>query len=266
MGNKGAQPSNRDLFNSLHERNRPEAAISRQNFITGNTVNLPKPAASTEVSVETIQMEASVERTSIKCKKLRQGSYSLGFLFSSTIECSITIFLFAEEVQDPAKVTLAYKVDTARFPHPATIKCSRGLMQPILDFELDLAPYTEAQLTFKEKQLIPVVVEIRPIYKDSRPVPFEATLLKFYRVSGDTWGIKTMKQKLTVGGRTLELFDMKAPEASSNDCYVCMSEVHNPLILPCKHLSLCSGCLTSLLELHDNACPVCREPVESLKD
>lgn len=220
MGNRSARPSNRELFNALHERNRPETAITTQNFITGQALNLPRPLPA-EVTVETIQMEASVDRSSFKLSKTPEGLHLLEFMFSSTIECSITVSMFAEEVLDARMITQCYRVDTEKFPMPLTHKFSRGVQQVFPAVELDLARYSDPQLMYMEKPRIPLVIEIvramkRPSYKDSRPVPFEATLLKFSKVFEGGWSVEPMKQKLTVAGRTLELFDLKGSLESSS--------------------------------------------------
>ena len=47
------------------------------------------------------------------------------------------------------------------------------------------------------------------------------------------------------------------------ECVICMSDMRDTLILPCRHLCLCSTCAESLRYQASN-CPICRSPFRAL--
>lgn len=46
-------------------------------------------------------------------------------------------------------------------------------------------------------------------------------------------------------------------EDSGAECVICMSDMRDTLILPCRHLCLCSNCAESL-RYQASMCPICR--------
>jgi hypothetical protein len=49
----------------------------------------------------------------------------------------------------------------------------------------------------------------------------------------------------------------------AKDCVVCMSELRDTMVLPCRHLCLCNPC-AEVLRFQSNFCPICRAPFSSL--
>lgn len=52
-------------------------------------------------------------------------------------------------------------------------------------------------------------------------------------------------------------------EDNGSECVICMCEVRDTLILPCRHLCLCNSCADSL-RYQANNCPICRAPFRAL--
>jgi len=52
-------------------------------------------------------------------------------------------------------------------------------------------------------------------------------------------------------------------EDTGAECVVCMSDMRDTLILPCRHLCLCNACADSL-RYQANNCPICRAPFRAL--
>ncbi|KAL0179660.1 hypothetical protein M9458_025102, partial [Cirrhinus mrigala] len=44
---------------------------------------------------------------------------------------------------------------------------------------------------------------------------------------------------------------------NSSECVVCLSDLRDTLILPCRHLCLCNACADTL-RYQANNCPICR--------
>lgn len=101
----------------------------------------------------------------------------------------------------------------------------------------------------------------------------------------DNFSIKIIKQKLLAGGMELLLQEVygienkqkseeeEREEADSDsegeeddlgaECVICITEVKDTLLLPCRHLCLCSSCAASLRFQASN-CPICRAPFRAL--
>ena len=49
--------------------------------------------------------------------------------------------------------------------------------------------------------------------------------------------------------------------AGENDCVICMDERKSVVLLPCKHMCVCSACAEQLTRVKSACCPVCRTVV-----
>lgn len=94
----------------------------------------------------------------------------------------------------------------------------------------------------------------------------------------DGFVLKALKQKLFVHGLCYLLQEIygienknsevqKAGDEENDDngaeCVICMSDLRDTLILPCRHLCLCNCCADSL-RYQANNCPICRAPFRAL--
>uniref|UniRef100_A0A7S4Q368 RING-type domain-containing protein n=1 Tax=Alexandrium monilatum TaxID=311494 RepID=A0A7S4Q368_9DINO len=66
-----------------------------------------------------------------------------------------------------------------------------------------------------------------------------------------------------------EVFGVEAagPAVLGQDCVICMSEMRDTAVLPCRHMCLCGGCaetMRSRVQYRSYRCPICRERVASL--
>ncbi|MGH0133708.1 UNVERIFIED_CONTAM: hypothetical protein FKN15_053296 [Acipenser sinensis] len=91
--------------------------------------------------------------------------------------------------------------------------------------------------------------------------------------------VKPLKQKQAVDGVTYLLQEIYGIENKYNtqeskvaddeisdnsaECVVCLSDVRDTLILPCRHLCLCNTCADTL-RYQANCCPICRLPFRAL--
>jgi hypothetical protein len=47
-------------------------------------------------------------------------------------------------------------------------------------------------------------------------------------------------------------------DESDAECIICMTDVRDTILLPCKHVCVCKGCHASI-----SKCPICRERIGS---
>jgi len=101
----------------------------------------------------------------------------------------------------------------------------------------------------------------------------------FEKHTDGTFCVKPLKQKQVVDGVSYllqEIYgienkyntqDSKVAEDEVSDnsaeCVVCLSDVRDTLILPCRHLCLCNTCADTL-RYQANNCPICRLPFRAL--
>ncbi|KAI3450550.1 hypothetical protein Pfo_007215 [Paulownia fortunei] len=48
---------------------------------------------------------------------------------------------------------------------------------------------------------------------------------------------------------------------TAKECIICLCKSRNTIVLPCRHLCLCSNC-AKILSFKSSQCPICRKPVE----
>ncbi|XP_070145317.1 E3 ubiquitin ligase RNF157 isoform X7 [Ovis canadensis] len=101
----------------------------------------------------------------------------------------------------------------------------------------------------------------------------------FEKHSDGTFCVKPLKQKQVVDGVSYLLQEIYGIENKYNtqeskvaedevsdnsaECVVCLSDVRDTLILPCRHLCLCNTCADTL-RYQANNCPICRLPFRAL--
>ena len=81
----------------------------------------------------------------------------------------------------------------------------------------------------------------------------------------DIYGIENKKQlnKEKLGYEKDVNNPNSAGEDEDTNCVVCLSEPRDTIMLPCRHLCLCSSCADKLRYQHGN-CPFCRMPFQAL--
>ncbi|CBH13495.1 hypothetical protein, conserved [Trypanosoma brucei gambiense DAL972] len=95
------------------------------------------------------------------------------------------------------------------------------------------------------------------------------------RPSGEVGAqVKVVRQLLQLGVEVYELDDVFDLGANSDDenaeddddklCVVCLTNERDTMLLPCRHMCLCYECASMLRIQRNNACPICRVPIERL--
>lgn len=95
----------------------------------------------------------------------------------------------------------------------------------------------------------------------------QITFGTFVRNTDNTWGVKCLKQQMVVQGHLYQLEDIFGLEdnisRNSQLCLVCMLDPINTLLLPCRHLCLCTEC-AQRIRSRCSGCPLCRNSIERI--
>ena len=57
--------------------------------------------------------------------------------------------------------------------------------------------------------------------------------------------------------------DLILNNSSESTCVICLTDIRNVLLLPCRHLCLCGSCAENL-KFQSANCPICRVPFRAL--
>merc|ERR1719445_2857946 len=137
----------------------------------------------------------------------------------------------------------------------------------------------EADLTFvPTSDILPVAIHC-VAEEGEEPRQSHLTIGAVEKQSDGQWVLKAIKQKLFVDGLCYllqEIYGIENKvveggyggedddvEDTGAECVVCMSDMRDTLILPCRHLCLCNTCADSL-RYQANNCPICRAPFRAL--
>ena len=69
--------------------------------------------------------------------------------------------------------------------------------------------------------------------------------------------------KWTFSGHSKTLFFQADGEELETECSICWDDPRDTLILPCRHLAVCSECAEKI-RYQQAACPICRKPFKAL--
>lgn len=214
-----------------------------------------------------------------------ETSYTIEFIFDSDVDCSITIYFLCKEdisvhglkyvSKDPTyrSETFHYKAGIGQlFSQSSTVFNPQNynisdLLYNILDDKGE----------FNTMALYPVVINCIAEEGDE-PRQSHSLIAIIEKVYDQIFSLKPIKQKIFVDGLTYllqEIYGIENKTDKTNnsncdddndksfECVICMSDLRDTLILPCRHLSLCKNCADSLLYQANN-CPICRVPFRAL--
>ncbi|KAF5747893.1 hypothetical protein HS088_TW05G00623 [Tripterygium wilfordii] len=241
----------------------PAPYVEHQKAVTiRNDVNIKK---------ETLRLEPDDENP---------GKFLVAFTFDATVSGSITISFFAKEGED-CKLTPMKEHLLA----PVTVNFQKGLAQKFRQSSgtgIDFSMFEESQLLKEgDSDVYPLAVKADASPADqsgsdenqtSGSPNSQITQAVFEKEKGE-YQARVMKQILWVNGMRYELQEIYGignsvdGDVDANDpgkeCVICLSELRDTTLLPCRHMCMCGGC-AKVLRFQTNRCPICRQPVERL--
>lgn len=221
------------------------------------------------------------------------NNYTIEFIFDSDVDCSITIYFLCKEDITSQGIKYIPKDQTYRsetFHYKAGIgqlfSQSSSLFNP-QNYNISDLIYNifDDKGEFNTGAHYPLVIHCVSDEGD-QPRQSHSLIAIIEKVYDQIFALKPIKQKIFVDGLTYLLQEIYGIEnkadkinndklmvsSMNNDqddqdksfeCVICMSDLRDTLILPCRHFCACYNCSESL-RFQTNNCPICRVPFRAL--
>nr|XP_045618990.1 probable E3 ubiquitin-protein ligase MGRN1 isoform X8 [Procambarus clarkii] len=261
------------------------------NFLGSRPAPFPYPAPTANEPSKTLKALINIRKESLRFVRAPDESatlkepddttavsrFNIEFTFDCDVRCAITIMYFCSE-----DITTSGMIYTPRDPvmNSETYHYKRGANQQFSQvchvFDPSLYPEEELLYSF-DREILPIVIYC-VAEEGEDPRQSHVTFAMVERHS-DGYALKPLKQKLFVDGLSYLLQEIYGIENKNADnckvsteediedngaeCVICMCNLRDTLILPCRHLCLCNCCADSL-RYQANNCPICRAPFRAL--
>ncbi|GAA6101039.1 probable E3 ubiquitin-protein ligase MGRN1 isoform X1 [Tachysurus ichikawai] len=261
------------------------------NFLGNRPVQFPYVTPAPHEPVKTLRSLVNIRKDSLRLVRYKAETestaeeagnagvlYGVEFYFDTDARVAITLYCQAFE-----EFSNGVAVYTSKTPAMAseTVCYKRGINQQfsLPSFKIDFTRWKPEELNFDlDRGVFPLVVHA--VVDDGDDVVGHAHVLlaAFERHVDGSFSVKPLKQKQIVDRVSYLLQEIYGIENKNNqetksvedensdnssECVVCLSDLRDTLILPCRHLCLCNACADTL-RYQANNCPICRLPFRAL--
>ncbi|XP_077272467.1 mahogunin ring finger 1 isoform X2 [Temnothorax americanus] len=210
----------------------------------------------------------------------KPNRFNIEFVFDCDVRCAITIYYFCTEEVSTKGVAYIPR-DPSMNSETYYYKKGANHVFSQTSHVFDPTLYTEEDLIYTaDREIIPIAIHCVAEEGADDLKQSHTTIAVVEKHSDGTYVLKALKQKLYVDGLCYlvqEIYGIENKntenakqqgsdedtEDNGSECVICMSEVRDTLILPCRHLCLCNSCADSL-RYQANNCPICRAPFRAL--
>ncbi|XP_074870986.1 E3 ubiquitin ligase RNF157 isoform X2 [Carettochelys insculpta] len=281
-----------EKFDSTHPEGYLFGENSDLNFLGNRPVVFPYAAPPPQEPVKTLRSLINIRKDTLRLVKCAEDvktpgeevsrakvRYNVEFTFDTDARVAITIYYQAmEEFQNGVASYLPKDASL----QSETVRYKRGVCQQfcVPSHTVDPSEWAEEELSFDlDREVYPMVVHAVVDEGDEHLGHCHVLLATFEKHADGSFCVKPLKQKQVVDGVSYllqEIYgienkyntqDSKVAEDevsdNSTECVVCLSDVRDTLILPCRHLCLCNTCADTL-RYQANNCPICRLPFRAL--
>lgn len=210
----------------------------------------------------------------------KSNRYNIEFTFDCDVRCAITIYYFCTEEITTKGVTYIPR-DPSMNSEIYYYKKGANQLFSQTSHMFDPTAYSKEDLLYNaDREIIPIAIHCVAEEGSDEPKQSHTTIAVVEKHSDGTYVLKALKQKLYVDGLCYllqEIYGIENKNAENakqqgsdedtddngSECVICMCDVRDTLILPCRHLCLCNSCADSL-RYQANNCPICRAPFRAL--
>ncbi|XP_030630125.1 putative E3 ubiquitin-protein ligase MGRN1 isoform X2 [Chanos chanos] len=261
------------------------------NFLGNRPVQFPYVTPAPHEPIKTLRSLVNIRKDSLRLVRYKDDAdvsteegvnpkvlYSVEFCFDADARVAITVYCQAFE-----EFTNGMALYTPKSPSMVseTVHYKRGINQQfsLPSFKIDFTKWKPEELNFDlDRGVFPMVIQA--VVDDGDDVTGHAHVLlaAFERHVDGSFSVKPLKQKQIVDRVSYLLQEIYGIENKNNqetktsddensdnssECVVCLSDLRDTLILPCRHLCLCNACADTL-RYQANNCPICRLPFRAL--
>ncbi|NXW51625.1 RN157 ligase, partial [Nyctiprogne leucopyga] len=281
-----------EKFDSTHPEGYLFGENSDLNFLGNRPVVFPYAAPPPQEPVKTLRSLINIRKDTLRLVKCSEEvktpgeevskakvHYNVEFTFDTDACVAITIYYQASEEFHNGVASYIPRDNSLQ---SETVHYKRGVCQQfcVPSHTVDPSEWSEEELGFDlDREVYPMVVHAVVDEGEEHTGHSHVLLATFEKHSDGTFCVKPLKQKQVVDGVSYllqEIYgienkyntqDSKVAEDEVSDnsaeCVVCLSDVRDTLILPCRHLCLCNTCADTL-RYQANNCPICRLPFRAL--
>uniref|UniRef100_A0A7N8X2I8 E3 ubiquitin-protein ligase n=1 Tax=Mastacembelus armatus TaxID=205130 RepID=A0A7N8X2I8_9TELE len=261
------------------------------NFLGNRPVQFPYVTPAPHEPVKTLRSLVNIRKDSLRlvsftCNEIMldkscgkpKVQYGVEFTFDADARVAITLYCQAFEEFSNGMAVYSPK-DPSMVSE--TVHYKRGVSQQFSmpAFKIDFSEWKEEDLNFDlDRGVFPMVIQAVVDEGDDCLGHAHVLLAAFERHVDGSFSVKPLKQKQIVDRVSYLLQEIYGIENknnqetkpsddensdNSNECVVCLSDLRDTLILPCRHLCLCNSCADTL-RYQANNCPICRLPFRAL--
>ncbi|XP_034045902.1 E3 ubiquitin-protein ligase MGRN1b isoform X3 [Thalassophryne amazonica] len=261
------------------------------NFLGNRPVQFPYVTPAPHEPVKTLRSLVNIRKDSLRLVRYKDDSdtpvedggkpkvqYGIEFTFDADARVAITLYCQAFEEFSNGMAVYSPK-DSAMVSE--TVHYKRGVSQQFSmpSFKIDFSEWKEEDLNFDlDRGVFPMVIQAVVDEGDDCLGHAHVLLAAFEKHVDGSFSVKPLKQKQIVDRVSYLLQEIYGIENknnqetkpsedensdNSNECVVCLSDLRDTLILPCRHLCLCNSCADTL-RYQANNCPICRLPFRAL--
>ncbi|TRY83745.1 hypothetical protein DNTS_003960 [Danionella cerebrum] len=261
------------------------------NFLGNRPVQFPYVTPAPHEPVKTLRSLVNIRKDSLRLVRYKDEAdtptdqgitqralYGVEFTFDSDARVALTICCQAFE--EFSNGTAIYSPKSPALVSE-TVYYKRGVSQQFTlpSFKIDFSDWKEEDLNFDlDRGVFPMVIQAVVDEGDDCLAHAHVLLAAFERHVDGSFSVKPLKQKQIVDRVSYLLQEIYGIENknnqetkpsdeensdNSNECVVCLSDLRDTLILPCRHLCLCNSCADTL-RYQANNCPICRLPFRAL--
>ncbi|XP_055787040.1 E3 ubiquitin ligase RNF157-like isoform X2 [Salvelinus fontinalis] len=282
-----------EKFDSTHPEGYLFGENTDLNFLGTRPVVFPYAAPPPQEPVKTLRSLINIRKDTLRlvrcsdCLKLpgeevagkSKACYSIEFTFDADTQVAITIYYQAiEEFHNGVPIYLPQDSSL----QSEMVHFKRGVCQQfcLSSHSVNLSEWADEELLFDmDKDVFPMVIQATVDEGEDHMGHSHVLLATFEKHMDGSYCVKPLKQKQVVDGVSYLLQEIYGIENKYNsqeskvvddeisdnsaECVVCLSDVRDTLILPCRHLCLCNACADTL-RYQANCCPICRLPFRAL--
>ncbi|XP_066560891.1 E3 ubiquitin ligase RNF157 isoform X2 [Amia ocellicauda] len=282
-----------EKFDSTHPEGYLFGENTDLNFLGNRPVAFPYAAPPPQEPVKTLRSLINIRKDTLRLVRCGEevktpreevggksrACYNVEFTFDADTQVAITIYYQATE-EFHNGVPMYIPQDNSL--QSETVHFKRGVCQQFClpSHSINLSEWNDEELLFDmDRDTYPMVVQAVVDEGEEHLGHSHVLLATFEKHMDGSYCVKPLKQKQVVDGVSYLLQEIYGIENKYNtqeskvaddeisdnsaECVVCLSDVRDTLILPCRHLCLCNACADTL-RYQANCCPICRLPFRAL--